>query len=75
MFRAEANFFQRTGGGIVSGSWFEWAWLWIMCNFLKYLVVARRWCVAASAALNGFVGLGGLYVCVGGGLFSLLVWF
>ena len=44
-----------------------------MCNFLKYLVVARRWCVPASAALNGFVGLAGLYVCVGGGLLGWLV--
>ena len=59
---------------IVAGFWSEWAWLRSMCSFLKYLVVARRWCVAASAALNGFVGLAGLYVCVGGGLFGWLVW-
>ena len=72
--RADENLFRRVFGDIVVGSWCSVLWLWIICAFLICLVVASRWCVAASAALKGFVGLGGLYFAVGG-LGGSLDWF
>ena len=72
--RADENLFRRVFGEIVVGFRCSVLWLWIICTFLICLVVASRWCVAASAALKGFVGLGGLYLSMGG-LRGSLGWF
>ena len=65
-FRADMNLFRRVFGDIVVGLCILMLWLSRICTFLTCLVVARRWCVAARAALKGFVCLAVLYFCACG---------